>query len=359
MNSLFYLHLPSTATPHSFEEEPKSVFVAVPVTSPEAGTHVRRFVNLELLPYELRERVLGEIARPNPPKAAQKPFIVGDVVGDVVEGIRIESVRVIRIEPETVLHDDLDSFVAALADCRAVSGDLWPCDDPRSRRVGYVHHPDVGPSVVHEIGLRSIRGSTVSDEVAARIGLEPHEVRALLATYEGRHALVTGSPPEPVPDQDDLLEAVMMADPVRVDVRLEGDGVANVEFPDVDLFRGADLLGSLTPPAFREHRTRPDWMPVGWAVLRFPEDKDRAGAIDDPSPVAATGAFARRGDCLFRAFDDGRWDESVWQAPADKIGSPAGYRIIRSGNVGKPDVQAALAAVLPAYQATAPALKNR
>lgn len=253
------------------------------------------------------------------------------------------------------IHDDLESFVAALAECRAGDGTLLPCDNPRARRIGFVYHPTEGESVVHEIGLRAIRGSTVFVATSARIGLDPHEVRALLATYDGRHTLITGQPPEPTPEQDDLLEAIMMADPVRVELRYDGDRVTVVDFPDVDL---GTVNSDPVEYTFRPYRPRPGWMPDGWSVLQFPEDVDRAGVLDDPSPVGATGAFARRGDHLFRAFDDGRWDESTWQPPVDAEGEyrPGGYRVHRSGHVGRADVEAALAEVLPAYHATPPAV---
>ena len=359
MNHIFNLHLPNAATPHTFDAEPNSILVAVRVASPDAGTvpevdiSVQSFVRLSALSADLRQRVLAEVIAtvPSAAESALGPTLERATVGN--------DVRVTRIEPKTVLHDDLYSFVAALAECRAGDGTLLPCDDPRSRRIGFVYHPTDGESVVHEIGLRAIKGSTVYVETASRIGLDPHEVRNLLATYEGRHTLITGHPPEPdpSPEQDELLEAVMMSAPLRVDVRPDGDGVA--DFPDVDLFRGSDLLGSLTPPTFRDRRTRPAWMPDGWAVLKFPEDGDRAAVLDDPSPVGATGAFARRGDHLFRAFDDGRWDESKWHPPVDADGGryiPGGYRVHRSGYVGKADIEDALAAVLPAYHATAPAV---
>lgn len=328
-------------------------------TVPEVDISVRHLVNIDALSPDLRRLVVAEIlvAAPSVSEAPSKSAPERPTVG----------AGAIRVEPKTVLHEDLDSFVNALADCRAGTGTLLTCDDPRSRRIGFVHHPDEGDSVVHEIGIRAIKATTVSEEVAARIGLAPDDVRNLLATYEGRHTLVTGTAPEPdpTPEQDDLLQAVMMAAPLRVDVRSDGD--VEVDFPDVDLFRGAELFSAAFPvlqlePAPRTlsgHRARPAWMPDGWAVLKFPEDGDRAAVLDDPSPVGATGAFARRGDHLFRAFHDGRWDESTWQPPVDADGGryvPGGYRVHRSGYVGKADIEAALAAVLPAYHATAPAV---
>jgi len=349
MGHIFNLHLPNTATPHILDAEPNSILVAVRVATPDAGTvpSVHSFVRLSALSPDLRNRVLAEILATVPSaaetalSAPERPTVGADA-------------GAVRVEPKTVLHEDLDSFVNALADCRAGTGMLLMCDNPRSRRIGFVHHPDEGESVVHEISLRAFKGSTVFVGTAARIGLEPHEVRNLLATYDGRHTLVTGTAPDPTPEQDDLLKAVLMSAPLRVNVRPDGD----VEFPDVTLFRGADLFEP-EPRTFRERRTRPAWMPDGWTVLKLPEDGDRAGVLDDPSPVGATGAFARRGDRLFRAFDDGRWDESKWHPPVDVDGGryrPAGYRVHRQGDVGKADIQAALASVLPAYHATAPAV---
>lgn len=356
MGHTFNLHLPNTATPYTFDAEPNSILVAVRVATPDAGTEVdipvHSFVRLSALSPELRGRVLAEIIATVPSAAeaalsAPERPTVGTDAGAV------------RVEPKTVLHEDLDSFVNALADCRAIGGMLLPCDDPRSRRIGFVHHPDDGESVVHEIGLRAIKGSTVFVGTAARIGLEPPEVRNLLATYDGRHTLITGHPPEPdpTPEQDDLLQAVMMTAPLRVDVQSDGDRVTGVDFPDVDLFLGADTIEP-EPPTFRAHRARNAWLPNGWSTLTFPEDADRAGVFNDPSPAGATGAFARRGDHLFRAFDDGRWDVSTWTPPVDADGEyrPGGYRVHCSGHVERADVEAALAEVLPAYHATPPAV---
>jgi hypothetical protein len=150
-----------------------------------------------------------------------------------------------------------------------------------------------------------------------------------------------------------------MADPVRVDVQSDGGRVNVVDFPDVELFQIEDTVGSVPDLKFDPIRRRPAWMPDGWTILDLAKDWYRAGVLDDTSPVGATGAFARRGDHLFRAFDDGRWDESTWHPPVDADGgrySPGGYRVHRSGNVGKADVEAALAAVLPTYHETPPAV---
>lgn len=354
MSHILNLHLPNAATPHTFDAEPNSILVAVRVATPDAEVDisVQSFFRLSALSADLRRLVVAEILA-TVPSAATAPLELTPERPTVGDDVRVD-----RVEPKTVLHGDLDSFVAALAECRAGDGTLLPCDDPRSRRIGFVHHPKDGESVVHEIGLRAVKGTTLSDGVATRIGLEPHEVPVLLATYDGRHFLVTGQPvePDPTPEQDDLLQAVMMAAPLRVDVQSDGDG--EVDFPDVDLFRGAELIEP-APRTLSGHRARPAWMPDGWAVLKFPEDGDRAAVLDDPSPVGATGAFARRGDHLFRAFDDGRWDESKWHPPVDADGGryvPGGYRVHRSGYVGRADIETALDAVLPAYHATAPAV---
>ena len=258
----------------------------------------------------------------------------------------------------TRTHDDLDSFVNAIADCREAGGDLISCDNPRYLLWGYIHHPDEGDPVVHEIALRDVSGTVVSDEVAARLGLTPDEVRTHLGTYEGRYFLATGHH-DTTPEQDAELEAAMLAAPLRVDVH----GDDSVGFPDIDLFRDVTegMVDVVTERNgnFRHHTPRPAWMPDGWSTLTLPDDAKRAGVLDDQSPDGSTGAFARRGDHLFRAFADGRWDESTWHPPVDADGDryiPGGYRVHRSGNVGRADIVAALDAVLPYYHATPPAV---
>jgi hypothetical protein len=260
-----------------------------------------------------------------------------------------------RVEPKTVLHEDLDSFVNALADCRAGTGMLLMCDDPRSRRIGFVHHPDEGDSVVHEISLRAFKGSTVFVGTATRIGLEPHEIRNLLATYDGRHTLITGTAPEldPTPEQNDLLDAAMMFAPLRADVQSGGE----VEFPDFDLFRGADLFEP-EPPTFRARRLRPAWMPDGWATLSFPEDFNRVGVLGE-KPDNEQGAFLRRGSSLVRVFEDGRWDVSEWVKGLDvdprmKEYRPPGYSVLKKGKEESPEQ--ALAVVTPLVQELPPSV---
>jgi len=353
--NILNLHAPGNFIPHTFDEMPKSIFVAVRVQTvapvegqkfpiPEVDITTVRFVNIASLSEELRDAILKEIFTPPAAAAAATPR---EWVGD--------NVTLTRIEPKVVKHGGLDSFVGALANCREVGGDMLTCDDPRSLAIGFVHHPEEGNSVVHEIRLRSVKATTVSEEIAARIGLTPDEIRESLKTYEGRELLVTGSAPVPdtTPEQDAELEAMLMADPVKVEFK---DGV--VDFPDVDLFPSADLIESVPDLKFDPIRPRPAWMPDGWTTLDLNTDWYRAGVLDEPAPTNATGAYARRGDHLFRAFDDGRWDESTWQPPLDTDGEyqPAGYRIHRSGQTETASIETALREVLPSYHATPPAV---
>ncbi len=347
------LHALGNFIPHTFDEMPKSIFVAVRVQTvapvegqkfptPEVDITTVRFVNIASLSEELRDSILKEIFTPPAAAATATPR---EWVGD--------NVPLTPIPPKVVKHEDLDSFIGALADCREAGGDLLTCNDPRSLAIGFVHHPEEGDSVVHEIRLRSVKATTVSEEIAARIGLTPDEIRESLKTYEGRELLVTGSAPVPdtTPEQDAELEAMLMADPVKVEFK---DGV--VEFPEVDLFPSADLIESVPDLKFDPIRPRPTWMPDGWTILDLVTDWYRAGVLDEPAPTNATGAYARRGDHLFRAFEDGRWDESTWQPPLDTDGEyqPAGYRIHRSGHGS--DIETALREVLPSYHATPPAV---
>ena len=369
--NILNLHVPGNFIPHTFDAMPSSLFVAVRVQTvapveeqrfpiPEVDITTVRFVNIASLSEELRDAILKEIFMahappefhpkiseeeiPNPSPAVAPSVWVGD------------NVTATRIEPKVVKHEGLDSFIGALADCREAGGDLLPCDDPRSLTIGFVHHPlQDGESVVHEIRIRWTKTTTVSDEVAARVGLTPEEIRESLKTYEGRETLVTGTAPVPdtTPEQDAELEAMLMVDPVRVSIK---DGV--VEFPEVDLFQSADLIESVPDLEFHPIRPRPAWMPDGWTILELNTDWYRAGVLDEPAPANATGTYARRGDHLFRAFDDGRWDESTWQPPLDTEGEyqPAGYRIHRSGHAETANIEAALREVLPSYHATPPAV---
>jgi len=353
---VFAIHTRESATPHVFDTVPSQLFAVCHVGD---ESKILRLVNLDALPVHLRDLVRVELVltEVRPVRQAVEP--TRPVVDD--------GSAFAPTTPPSVVHADLDSFVNAIADCREAGGDLLPCDNPRQLLIGYVHHPVEGDSVVHEIALRNIKGTTVSDEVAARVGLTPDEVREHLKTYEGRETLATGHPPEPAttPEQDAELAEAMLAAPLKVAFRYDHDKtkVVEVKFPDLDLFRDVTegLVDVVTERNgnFRPRTPRPAWMPDGWSSMAFPDDAKRAGVLNDQSPDGATGAFARRGDHLFRAFADGRWDESTWHPPVDADGGkyiPGGYRVHRSGNVGNADIVAALDAVLPSYHATPPAV---
>ena len=381
-NRVLNLHVPGNFIPHTFDEMPKSIFVAVrvqtvaPVTGdkfpiPEVDISVAHFVNISSLSQELQKAVRREIfpeAWQAPPEISEEEIPVLKHP-DVSPAIRNPSPAVApsvwvgdnvtqtRIEPKVVKHEDLDSFIGALADCREAGGDLLPCDDPRSLTIGFVHHPlQEGESVVHEIRIRWIKTTTVSEEVSARVGMTPEEIRESLATHEGRVTLVTGKPPSPemTPEQDAELEAVMMADALKIEIK---DG--KVEFPEVDLFQIENPVEVVPDLKFNPIRPRPAWMPDGWATLDLAQDWYRVGVMEEPSPNNATGAYARRGDHLFRVFDDGRWDASKWVPPVfnnrNEETVPGGYRIYRS-SVSQSSLLAALEEVFPLYEATPEAL---
>lgn len=251
--------------------------------------------------------------------------------------------------PKTVSHDDLDSFVNAIADCREAGGDLISCDNPRYRLLAYIHHPDEGDPVIHEITLRNVSGTVVSDGVAARLGMTPDEVRTHLGTYEGRYFLATGHH-DTTPGNDDDLRSAMLADHLQVNLEFdpETNRVVGVDFPDTDL----GVVGA-TPREynFRAKSPRPAWLPEGWSSFRLPDDAARVGVSHDPVRDAS-GYFARRGDWLFRAFDTGAWDVSLWYTHDDA--GPTEYRVDRAGVAS--DGRAAVEAVLPHYRAIPPAV---
>ncbi|NBR00779.1 MAG: hypothetical protein EBT79_07480 [Actinobacteria bacterium] len=345
---IFAIHDQNSAIPHTFDVVPVRVFASCRVGE---DVCVFQFVNLGALPAHVRDILSVEVM--GAASAIAHATVTRPVVADETDRVENEST--------TVVHTSLDSFVDAIADCREAGGDLLPCDNPRHLMIGYVHHPVEGESVVHEVALRNIKGTVLSDEVAARIGMTPAEVREHLKTHEGRETLATGHPPEPAttPEQDAELAAAMLAAPLRVAI----NGDDSVEFPDLDLFQDVTegMVDVVTERNgnFRPYSPRPAWVPAGWSILTFPDDAKRAGVLNDESPDGATGAFARRGDHLFRAFADGRWDESTWHPPVDADGGryiPGGYRVHRSGYVGKADIVAALDAVLPYYHATPPAV---
>lgn len=267
-------------------------------------------------------------------------------------------------KPVSVVHVDLDSFVGAIADCRAAGGDLIPCDDPRARRIGYVHHPDVGDSVVHEIGLASIRGTVLSEEVVARLGMAAEEFRVHLSTPDGRQYIAAGREPDPVPDVDDELAAAMLAAPLRADVEYDPDTgeVSEVEFPELDLFRDVTpgMVKAVMPDPWGTPRAarppRPAWLPAGWSTFVLPDDADRLGVEGAAKYPDGVGYFARRGERMFLAFSDGAWQTMTWHPPMDTATRyvPGGYRVDESGRAA--DVESAVDAVLPHYRATPPAV---
>lgn len=380
---IFNLHLANDTSPPTFGEKPNLVFLAVRVSAtpegdiPVTDISVEHFVNLSALSPELRKKVVEEIQANNLPEISKnKPLWKTEPVGLGFPGVSVsrrftpedspKPEEVFRVDPKTVLHKDLESYLEALADCRAGTGDVLSCDNPKNLRIGFVHHPDEGDSFLHEIPLRAIKSTTPSEQVASRLGVKAEDVRGLLSTVDGRNFLVTGKPPEPEssPEQDALLAEAMMADFLKAEVLYDEDRLVSVEFPDYNLGMVSNLVrvaGLVNPaPHFREFRKRPDWLPEGWSVLRLPEDEDRVGVQEDLSPVGAQGIFARRADRLFRAFEDGRWDASQWVPPIldnrNQETVPGGYKVYRAGHVGKPDLLAAFEGVLPEYNLTPSAL---
>jgi hypothetical protein len=267
-------------------------------------------------------------------------------------------------EPVSVIHVDLDSFVGAIADCRAAGGDLIPCDNPMARRIGYVHHPDAGDSVFHEIGLGSIKGTVLSEEVAASFGMTAAEFRKHLSTPDGRQYIAMGREPAPVPDMDEELAAAMLAAPLRADVKYDPDAgkVSDVEFPELVLFRDVTpgMVKAVMPDPWGTPRAarplRPAWLPAGWSTFVLPDDADRLGVEGEAKYPDGVGYFARRGERMFLAFSDGAWQTLTCHPPMDTATRyvPGGYRVDKSGRAA--DVESAVDAVLPHYLETKPIL---
>jgi hypothetical protein len=336
----FALHTRGSATPHVFDEVPRHLTIACRVGDEDV---VLLFEN-STQP-DTRDRL--------PLRPAVEP--PGDDPDEARCGV--------REAPVFRRHPNMDSFIGAIADCREAGGDSLPCDNPRRLLIGYVHHPVEGDSVVHEIALRDVKGTTVSEDVAARIGLTPAEVRTHLGTHEGREFLVTGRFPEPEPEQDAELAAAMLAAPLDVDIRYDPETgkVADVTFPDHDLFRDVteglvDLvtqtkMGSGEPPP-----GRPEWLPDGWSVFVLPGDAGRVGIPRDDRRPEGTGYFARRGNRMFRAFSDGAWDIAAWHPREDAETRfwPGGYRPEAAGVTT--DARAAVDVLLPHYLGTEPAV---
>ena len=350
----FNLHLANETSPHTFDTEPKSVFLAVRVY--DGDISVKHFVSVSSLSPELQKQVLFEI-QADPGPRANKPSM------RTLAPLKANGEKDFRGNPKTFLHENLDSFLRTLAECRAGTGEVLSCDNPRSRRIGFVYHPlSHGDSFLHEIPLKAAKSTTVSEEIAALLGIKKEDAWNLLASEEGRCFLQTGKSPEPKPslEQDALLAEAMMAEPLKAEPVYDGDCLVGVEFPDYNLGTASNLvrLAELANPApkFRWPPKRPDWLPEGWSVLSLPEDDYRVGVQDDLSPVGAHGIFVRRADRLFRAFEDGRWDASQWAPPIKDRTVPGGYKIYLAGHVGKPDILAAFEAVLPEYNLTPSAL---
>lgn len=416
---IFNLHAvqPQSTQPHNFEQMPKSVFLVIrlPSTSTPQEIEARfvHFVNIETLSPMLAQQVRNELAggivsaKPSqeptpqeklrshtlaPGQIGANAFVVGhvdDKADSLVQWRKQEIEDMTRKivgeelvasptqEPNTKLYSEVNAFLNAMMDCRNSGGDVEGCDDPRLRRIGFIHSPPQGENTVHQIGLPEMRRSDIKEETAARFSLTPDEINGHLSTVEGRHFLATGSMPlldsevsgqegeeffnlEPGPvtytvsptgdaeffDENKQpippLRTPMLFEPVVCKVLPNGE----VEFPDIQL----NLIAPLrTPfPALKPWRgsrsrhvvSRPNWAPPGWLGFTLPDDRDKFGLVNEKgaavdAPDASTkGAFSYRGSYMSRVFEDGHWDLSRQVTPGSvepKVAAFARYIRLSSG----------------------------
>ncbi len=409
---IFNLHAlqPRSTQPHDFEQMPKSLFLVIrlPSTPMEIEARFVHFVNLEALSPMLAQQVRNELAggivsaKPSqeptqqsnlrpltlaPDQIADSGFVVGHVddKADSLVQWRKQEIEDMFLEiggvelmgpptkePETKLYDSVDAFLKSMLDCRDSGGDVEGCDDPRLRRIGFIHSPPQGDSTVHQIGLSEMRKLSITEETAARFSLTPDEIKGHLSTVEGRHFLATGSMPlldSEVPGQDELesgpveytvsptgdaeffdenklpippLRTPMLFESVVCTVLPNGE----VEFPDIQL----ELIAPLRTPfpalkpwrgsRFRHVTSRPNWAPPGWLGFTLPDDRVQFGLVNEKgaavdAPDASTkGAFTHRGSYMSRVFEDGRWDLSRQVTPGSvepKVAAFARYIHLSSG----------------------------
>lgn len=218
-------------------------------------------------------------------------------------------VRGQRPEPEEVVAPTLAAFLRALADAVAAGHETGACDDPRSRRIGFM---DYTANKLHQCPLTYLKeaGGDIG-LVASELGLDAQLVREGIFSLEGRKKLFgdggfgvegEGLPEEPLewgvpPDVSDVFF------PPKAD--------APPRFESLDGFREwADgRVGRVyTLPSF-----------YGWTPFQWPGD-DKTIPMDvaygQHIPVPAKhGLYRREGERLFRVWvpediTETWWDES-------------------------------------------------
>jgi hypothetical protein len=210
---------------------------------------------------------------------------------------------------EEISHETMESWVQTSHECRQSGGITLKCDSPKELTLGFVHHPEKGPSTHHRIRLRDIKAKPLSEEVAALIGMSTTSFREAL---EGKRCPVTGEDlrhhfsPE---DLEALGEAMMHSELLECAYSPSG----RIEALPRDTPQGIEKRAE-------EFRVRQEalglWIersegkiPEGWGRFVLPYDCAGFG-VEGDHILNICGAFVRRGaHTLFRVFEDGTWDE--------------------------------------------------
>lgn len=254
---------------------------------------------------------------------------------------------------EELWHETTDSWIRAILDCRTKGGDVVVHDDPKRRMLGFIHHPDVPgiKSVYHLLSLGKLRSHPATQEALDLLGLDYAAFMEMMGGASGRHRMLTGRDPESpeqgagTEEEQKALEEAMMHDGVQ-----SVTGPNGVEFPEVDLWRIADLSFMekdrqaewwKRTEALGRWTSGSDWVPEGWTRFVLPHDADRVGAWGEKTEGEVYGAFLRRGAGIFRVFESGKWDRLQ--------GSESSYKVAASGRCANPEsaVTAALSSGEP------------
>lgn len=168
------LHQSQKVEQHTFNQIPEYLNLKI-VCFNEA--RFEGYVRVNGLSPDLREKVMSEIS--------------GEVLETSTKSPAPLETEQPKVAPE-VAHKTLDSWLAALADCRN-SGFLHPKDSPTYRTLGFEHTPyDRNlPPTIHRLGVSALKRADVTSKVADLFGGKtPKEIQEMLSTPDGRKALI-------------------------------------------------------------------------------------------------------------------------------------------------------------------------
>jgi len=276
---------------------------------------------------------------------------------------------IIRIEPEVV--DDFEVYVREIVQRKAAGHSLVPCDEPRTRMLGFIDEDD---EVGFSIALVTIKAQ-VSDDMWTSIGdpETPMDLREAFKTPESRNALLGVTEPELPEDVDtDELSGIWESAPVSdlncyVGIPTHNADTGKVEIPvrGLDPTRVVNVAGRAVVGRSPEPRGKivdhehPSW--ALWARFTWPDDANVIGVLGSGGtlwPSMGTslieGFYRRVGKYLLRTFhtwDDCWWDVSELRDWSSRYHLVERQKIDRSAGewyrTGREDAEAHLAEITP------------